>query len=121
MRLHFYASLTKAKCQYVCTEGHPSEDCSHCVCKGHVLHGDVHSVTGVPVAGAFVSLASHPKVIRARTDAKGHFRLLGICSSSSALITIKKEKFAPVAVSTSSNTTGVSWAQAVLRSAGECR
>uniref|UniRef100_A0A668UTE1 Ig-like domain-containing protein n=1 Tax=Oreochromis aureus TaxID=47969 RepID=A0A668UTE1_OREAU len=91
----------QTKCQYVCTEGHPSEDCSHCVCKGHILHGDIHSVTGVPVAGAFVSLASHPKVIRARTDAMGHFKLLGICSSSPTLITIRKEKFAPITVSTS--------------------
>ncbi|XP_039463192.1 cartilage intermediate layer protein 1 [Oreochromis aureus] len=106
-----------AKCQYVCTEGHPSEDCSHCVCKGHILHGDIHSVTGVPVAGAFVSLASHPKVIRARTDAMGHFKLLGICSSSPTLITIRKEKFAPITVSTSSNTTGMSWVRAILRSA----
>ncbi|XP_008298562.1 cartilage intermediate layer protein 1 [Stegastes partitus] len=105
------------KCQRVCSEGRPSEDCSRCVCEGHVLHGDVHTVTGVPVVGASVALASHPKVIRARTDASGHFRLAGICSSSSTLISIRKEKFVPITVSTSSNTTGLSWLQAVLRSA----
>ncbi|KAE8294338.1 Cartilage intermediate layer protein 1 [Larimichthys crocea] len=83
----------------------------------HVLHGEVHSVTGVPVAGAWVALASQPKVIRARTDAKGQFRLTGVCSSSSTLISIRKEKFALTTVSTSSNTTGFSWVRAVLKSA----
>ncbi|XP_069551022.1 cartilage intermediate layer protein 1 [Brachyistius frenatus] len=105
------------KCQRVCTEGRPSEDCSRCVCEGHVLHGDVHTVTGVPVAGAWVALASHPKIIRTRTDAKGQFRLTGVCSASSTLIIIRKEKFVPITVSTSSNTTGLSWLRAVLRSA----
>lgn len=105
------------KCQHVCTEGRPSEDCSRCVCDGHLLHGDVYTVTGVPVVGALVALASQPKVIRARTDAKGQFKLLGICSSSSTLIIIRKEKFAPITVSTSSNTTGLSWIRAALKSA----
>lgn len=111
--------VTTAKCQRVCTEGRPSEDCSRCVCDGHSLHGEVYSVTGVPVAGAWVALASQPKVIRARTDAKGQFKLLGVCSSTSTLITIRKDKFAPVTVSTSSNTTGSSWIRAALKSAGE--
>ena len=111
--------LPTAKCQRVCNEGQPSEDCSRCVCESHVLHGEVHSVTGVPVAGAWVALASQPKVIRARTDAKGRFRLKGICSSSSTLMSIRKEKFAPITVSTFSNTTGLSWVRAVLKSAGE--
>uniref|UniRef100_A0A3Q3MKV2 Cartilage intermediate layer protein 2 n=1 Tax=Labrus bergylta TaxID=56723 RepID=A0A3Q3MKV2_9LABR len=105
------------KCQIVCTEGRPSEDCSRCVCEGHVLHGEVHTVTNVPVVGAWVALANQPKVIRARTDAKGRFRLPGVCSSSSTLISIRKEKFAPITVSTSSNTTGLSWVHAVLKSA----
>lgn len=120
LHLCFCAVFTTAKCQRVCTEGRPSEDCSRCVCDGHMLQGDVHSVTGVPVAGASVALASHPKVVSARTDAEGQFRLTGVCSSSSALITIRKEKFVPVTVSTYSNTTGLSWLHAVLRSAGEC-
>ncbi|XP_061593716.1 cartilage intermediate layer protein 1 [Cololabis saira] len=105
------------KCQLVCAVGRPSEDCSRCVCKGHSLHGEIYTVTGVPVAGASVALASHPKVIQARTDVKGQFRLTGVCSSSSTSVTIKKEKFAPITVSTSSNTTGLSWLRAVLRSA----
>ncbi|KAG8003568.1 Cartilage intermediate layer protein 1, partial [Nibea albiflora] len=110
-------SACPTKCERVCAEGRPSEDCSWCVCDSHVLHGEVHSVTGVPVAGAWVALASQPKVIRARTDAKGQFRLAGVCSSSSTLISIRKEKFALTTVSTSSNTTGFSWVRAVLKSA----
>lgn len=100
-------------------EGRPSDDCSHCVCDNHILYGQVQSVTGAPVVGAWVTLASQPKVVLTRTDAKGLFRLSGICSSSSTLISIGKEKFAPVAVSTWSNTTGLSWIHAVLKSAGE--
>lgn len=117
---HFCVNLSTAKCQHMCPEGRPSEDCSRCVCDSHILHGEVHSVTGVPVAGAQVALASQPKVIRARTDAKGQFRLTGVCSSSSTLISISKEKFAPIAVSSSSNTTGLSWVRTVLKSAGKC-
>lgn len=89
------------------------------MCDSHVLQGEVLTVTGVPVAGALVALASQPKAIRARTDAKGQFGLKGICSSSSTLISIRKEKYAPVTVSTSSNTTGLSWVQALLKSAGK--
>lgn len=118
---HLCLLFSTAKCQRVCIEGHPSEDCSRCVCEGHVLHGEVQSVTGVPVAGAWVALASQPKVIRARTDAKGQFLLKGVCSSSSTLISIRKEKFSPITVSTFGNTTGLSWVQAVLKSAGEYR
>lgn len=77
-------------------------------------------MTGVPVTGARVALASQPKVVLARTDAKGQFRLTGVCSSSSTLISISKEKFAPVSVASVSNTTGFSWVQAFLKSAGEC-
>lgn len=105
------------KCQHVCMEGRPSDDCSHCVCDNHILYGQVQSVTGAPVVGAWVTLASQPKVVLTRTDAKGLFRLSGICSSSSTLISIGKEKFAPAAVSTWSNTTGLSWVHAVLKSA----
>lgn len=77
-------------------------------------------MTGVPVAGAWVALASQPKVVLARTDVKGQFRLTGACSSSSTLISIRKEKFAPVTVASASNTTGISWVHAVLKSAGKC-
>ncbi|KAM8889502.1 cartilage intermediate layer protein 1 isoform 1-T1 [Synchiropus picturatus] len=105
------------KCQRVCTEGRPSEDCSSCVCDRHVLHGEVHTVTGVPVEGAQVYLAKEPKVVRAQTDEKGQFRLQGPCSSDVKLITIKKEKYAPNTVSPTSNTTGSWWVRAVLKSA----
>ncbi|XP_067086199.1 cartilage intermediate layer protein 1 [Osmerus mordax] len=106
-----------AKCKRVCSEGQPSKDCSRCVCQGHTLQGEVFTLTGVPVAGARVALASQPKIIRARTDAAGVFRLPGTCSSSPTLLSIRKEKFAPVTVSSSSNTTGTSWIRAVLKSA----
>lgn len=112
--------VSTAKCQLACPEGRPSEDCSLCLCEGHILDGEALGVTGVPVAGARVALASQPKVVLARTDVKGHFRLTGVCSSSSMLISISKEKFAPVTVASTSNTTGISWVHAVLRSAGEC-
>uniref|UniRef100_A0A665T4K1 Cartilage intermediate layer protein 2 n=1 Tax=Echeneis naucrates TaxID=173247 RepID=A0A665T4K1_ECHNA len=103
------------KCGKMACPGTINDDCSRCVCDGHVLHGEVHSVTGVPVAGAGVALASQAKV-HVRTDAKGQFRLPGVCSSSPTLIAITKEKFAPITVSTSSNITGLSWVQAVLKS-----
>ncbi|XP_034072081.1 cartilage intermediate layer protein 1 isoform X1 [Gymnodraco acuticeps] len=106
-----------AKCQLRCTEGSPSEDCSRCSCDNHILQGEVHSVTGAPVAEALVALASKPTVTLARTDANGQFRVTGICSSSSTLMSIRKDKFAPITVSTSSNTTGLSSVRAVLKSA----
>uniref|UniRef100_A0A8C6T5X9 Cartilage intermediate layer protein 2 n=1 Tax=Neogobius melanostomus TaxID=47308 RepID=A0A8C6T5X9_9GOBI len=88
---------------------------SRCVCQGHVLRGEVHSVTGVPVSGAWVALAGQPKVILARTNSKGHFQLPDICSTSSTLLSIRKEKFAPLTVAAASNTTGISWVKAVLK------
>uniref|UniRef100_A0A8C6WKY4 Cartilage intermediate layer protein 2 n=1 Tax=Neogobius melanostomus TaxID=47308 RepID=A0A8C6WKY4_9GOBI len=88
--------------------GRPNDDCSRCVCQGHVLRGEVHSVTGVPVSGAWVALAGQPKVILARTNSKGHFQLPDICSTSSTLLSIRKEKFAPLTVAAASNTTGIS-------------
>lgn len=116
---HFGVNISTAKCQLACPEGRPSEDCSLCLCEGHILYGEALSVTGVPVAGAWVALSSQPKVVLARTDARGHFRLTGVCSSSSTLIAISKEKFAPVTVASASNATGISWVRAVLKSAGE--
>ncbi|XP_056132845.1 cartilage intermediate layer protein 1 [Lampris incognitus] len=106
-----------AKCQTVCTEGRPSEDCSQCVCDGQVLQGEVYSVTGVPLAGASVAMANSPKVILARTDTKGQFRLPGVCSSSPTQLSIRKEKFAPAVASSSSKTTGISWVRVTLKSA----
>lgn len=103
----------------MCAEGFPSEDCIQCVCDGHVLQGEVRSVTGAPVAEATVSLADHPKVALAQTDAAGHFSLPGVCSSSPTLLHVRKDRFSPVTVSTASNATGLSWVRAVLASTGE--
>ncbi|XP_014071776.1 cartilage intermediate layer protein 1 [Salmo salar] len=106
-----------SNCKRECPKGRPSEDCSRCVCEGHVLQGEVLSMSGVPVAGARIALASQPKIIHARTDSKGLFRLPGVCSSSPTQLYIHKEKFAPITASTSSNSTGSSWVRAVLKSA----
>ncbi|XP_023699974.2 cartilage intermediate layer protein 1 isoform X1 [Paramormyrops kingsleyae] len=105
-----------ALCHRVCPEGRPSNDCSRCVCEGHLLLGEVLSLTGAPVAGALVSLADVPKSVHVRTDAKGLFSLRGICSGERTLVTVTKEKFAPVTVPSSSNSTGRSWVRAVVRS-----
>ncbi|XP_036377522.1 cartilage intermediate layer protein 1 [Megalops cyprinoides] len=103
-------------CQRVCPEGHPSEDCSHCVCEGHLLQGEVLSLTGVPVSGARISLASQPKLIRAQTDARGLFKLPGFCPSNQTLINIQREKYAPLTIPTHSNSTRTSWVRAVMMS-----
>ncbi|KAL1023044.1 hypothetical protein UPYG_G00035740 [Umbra pygmaea] len=103
------------KCKQACPEGIPSDDCSHCVCEGHIIQGEVFSITGVPVTGAMIALASQPKIIRARTDSKGFFRLPGVCSGSSTQLHIRKERFAPV--TTTSNSSRSSWVRVVLTSA----
>ncbi|XP_030640805.1 cartilage intermediate layer protein 1 [Chanos chanos] len=103
-------------CQLQCPEGRPSKDCSRCVCDGHVLEGEVLSVTGVPVAGALVSLAGQPKVIRARTNAKGLFKIPGHCANPQTRLIIRREKFTPVSIPVYSNSTGTSWVRAVLKS-----
>lgn len=119
--VYVYVCVSAANCKRECPKGRPSEDCSRCVCEGHVLQGEVLSMSGVPVAGARIALASQPKIIHARTDSKGLFRLPGVCSSSPTQLYIHKEKFAPITASTSSNSTGSSWVRAVLKSAGESR
>ncbi|CAL8254101.1 unnamed protein product [Merluccius merluccius] len=103
-------------CPMVCAEGFPSDDCSRCVCDGHMLQGEVYTVTGVPLVGAKVALASQPKVALTQTDPEGRFRLPGVCSSSPTQLSVSKERFSPAAVSTYSNTTGMSWVRAVLAS-----
>lgn len=107
-----------ALCRRVCPEGRPSDDCSRCVCEGHLLFGEVLGITGAPVAGALVSLAGGPKSVHVRTDAKGLFSFRGVCSGERTLVTVAKEKFAPVTVPSSSNSTGRSWVKAVVRSSG---
>jgi hypothetical protein len=103
----------------VCPEGLPSADCGRCLCEGHVLQGEVYTIAGVPVAGATVALADRPKVALAQSDPAGRFRVPGVCSSSPSLLSVRKERFAAAAVSTSSNATGLSWVRAVLGSTGE--
>ncbi|XP_076134901.1 cartilage intermediate layer protein 1 [Alosa pseudoharengus] len=103
-------------CQRVCQEGRPSDDCSRCVCEGHLLHGEVLSATGVPVAGARVSLVSQPNLIRARTNSKGLFKIPGVCSGSKTLLVINKEKFAPLTIATFNNGSKTSWVHGILKS-----
>ncbi|XP_062412851.1 cartilage intermediate layer protein 1 [Sardina pilchardus] len=103
-------------CQRVCEEGRPSDDCSRCVCEGHLLHGEVLSATGVPLAGARVALVSQPNLVRARTNSKGLFKMPGVCSGSKTLLVINKEKFAPLTVATFNNGSKTSWVHAILKS-----
>ncbi|XP_061093778.1 cartilage intermediate layer protein 1 [Conger conger] len=105
-----------AACQRVCSEGRPSSDCSRCVCEGHVLRGEVKGSTGVPVSGARITLDGQDELVRARTDARGLFTVPGVCSRAPTLVTFQREKFAPVTMPTSSNSTGTSWVQAVMMS-----
>lgn len=105
-------------CKLNCTVGRPSKDCSYCICQGPTLHGEVLSVTGVPVAGATVALANQTKIIRAQTDAQGHFKIDELCSTLETKVIVSKEKFAPVTVPVFSNTTDTYWVQAILRSSG---
>uniref|UniRef100_A0A3P8YXC6 Ig-like domain-containing protein n=2 Tax=Esox lucius TaxID=8010 RepID=A0A3P8YXC6_ESOLU len=106
-----------SQCKLECPGGHASDDCSRCVCAGHVLQGEVLSITGVPLAGATIALSSQPKIILTHTDSMGLFRLPGVCSSSPTQLYIRKERFAPVMAYTSSNGSMSSWIRAVLKSA----
>ncbi|KAI1891723.1 hypothetical protein AGOR_G00146700 [Albula goreensis] len=99
--------------------GRPAEvqKCGKNPCPGHLLHGEVLDLTGVPVSGAQITLASQPKILRARTDARGLFKVPGVCSGGNqTLVTIRREKFAPISVFATSNSTGISWLRAVLKS-----
>ncbi|XP_028672075.2 cartilage intermediate layer protein 1 [Erpetoichthys calabaricus] len=104
-------------CQRICSEGRVNNDCSECVCHGHFLSGKVRSLQGAPITGARIFLRERPRVIRARTDEKGSFRIQGVCASNQTFITIKKEKFAPVTLPTFTNATGTSWVMATLQRA----
>nr|XP_015220814.1 PREDICTED: cartilage intermediate layer protein 2 [Lepisosteus oculatus] len=104
-------------CQRSCPEGGPSEDCARCVCEDHLLRGRVHTLTGVPVAGARVFLANRTRAVRARTDARGAFKISGVCSTAQTTVTIRREGFAPVTLPALSNGTGASWVDAVLQMA----
>lgn len=105
-------------CKLDCTVGRPSKDCGYCICQGQTLHGEVFSVTGVPVTGATVALASQTKIIRAQTDTQGQFKIDGLCSSPDTKVIVSKEKFAPVTVPVFNNSTGTFWVRAILRSSG---
>lgn len=106
-------------CQIVCPEGHPNEECSHCICEGQTLQGEVLSITGVPVSGANVSMAGQSKVIRAHTDDKGLFKIHGMCSGPETRLLISKEKFAPATVPVFRNSSVNLWVRAFLRSSGK--
>lgn len=124
---HFFATL-KSKhlfyffivaCKRVCPGGRPNKDCSYCICDGQTLHGEVFTVTGVPVADATVALASQAKVIRAHTDAKGQFKIEGLCTNPQTQVIIRKDKFAPITLPVSINSTDELWVRAVLQSSGK--
>lgn len=106
-------------CKRVCPGGRPNKDCSYCICDGQTLHGEVFTVTGVPVANATVALASQAKVIRAHTDAKGQFKIERLCTNPQTQVIIRKDKFAPITLPVSINSTDELWVRAVLRSSGK--
>lgn len=106
-------------CKRVCPGGRPNKDCSYCICDGQTLHGEVFTVTGVPVADATVALASQAKVIRAHTDSKGQFKIEGLCTNPQSQVIIRKDKFAPITLPVSINSTDELWVRAVLRSSGK--
>lgn len=106
-------------CKRVCPGGRPNKDCSYCICDGQALHGEVFTVTGVPVADATVALASQAKVIRAHTDSKGQFKIEGLCTNPQSQVIIRKDKFAPITLPVSINSTDELWVRAVLRSSGK--
>ncbi len=106
-------------CKRVCPGGRPSKGCSYCICDGQRLHGEVLSVTGVPVPNATVALASQTKVVRAHTDAKGQFKIDGLCTSPQTQVVIRKDKFAPITLPVSNNSTNELWVRAILRSSGK--
>uniref|UniRef100_A0A8C1AT71 Cartilage intermediate layer protein 2 n=1 Tax=Cyprinus carpio carpio TaxID=630221 RepID=A0A8C1AT71_CYPCA len=103
-------------CKRVCPGGRPSKDCSYCMCEGQTLYGEVFSITGVPVPNATVALASQAKVVRAHTDAKGQFKIDGLCTTPQTRVVIMKDKFAPVTLPVSNNSTDELWVRAILRS-----
>ncbi|KAG7327559.1 hypothetical protein KOW79_009165 [Hemibagrus wyckioides] len=103
-------------CQLVCPEGHPDKECSHCICEGQTLRGEILSVTGVPVSGASVAVADQPNVIRAQTDDNGLLKIHGMCSGPETQLLISKEKFAPATVPVFRNSSKNLWVRAFLRS-----
>ncbi len=113
---HFIFTVS---CQRVCPGGRPSKNCSYCICDGQTLHGEVFSVTGVPVPNATVALASQAKVVHAHTDAKGQFKIDGLCTSPQTRVVIRKDKFAPITLPVSNNSTDELWVRAILRSSGK--
>lgn len=106
-------------CQLMCPEGHPNEECSHCICEGQTLRGEVLSVTGVPVSGASVAVEDQPKVIRAQTDDKGLLEIHGMCSGPETRLLISKEKFGLGTVPVFRNSSENIWVRAILRSSGK--
>lgn len=107
------------RCQLVCPEGHPNEECSYCICEGQTLRGEILSVTGVPVSGASVAVANQQNVIRAHTDDKGLLKIQGMCSGPETRLLISKEKFAPATVPVFRNNSENLWVRAFLRSSGK--
>ncbi|XP_066503728.1 cartilage intermediate layer protein 1 [Hoplias malabaricus] len=103
-------------CQLVCPEGRPNEDCSHCVCPGKALQGEVLTVSGVPVSGASVVVPGQPKLIQTFTDTKGQFKIPDLCSGPETQIVISKGMFAPATVPVYSNSSESLWIRAILRS-----
>ncbi|XP_068943024.1 cartilage intermediate layer protein 2 [Petaurus breviceps papuanus] len=81
-------------CHSNCVQGVANKDCSGCVCQDHVLVGTVVTPAGRPLPGARVTLKGRPKPILATTDARGSFRVAGICSDGHTNVSVQLEGFA---------------------------
>uniref|UniRef100_H3A298 Cartilage intermediate layer protein 2 n=1 Tax=Latimeria chalumnae TaxID=7897 RepID=H3A298_LATCH len=105
------------ECQQVCSMGRVNEDCSSCVCDGHVLLGTVQTLEGTSLINARVAMEDRPWVTLTKTDERGQFRIQGICSNSKVNVTIALEKFASSTVQALSNGTETSMVRAIMKKA----
>ncbi|KAJ1085757.1 hypothetical protein NDU88_005882 [Pleurodeles waltl] len=101
-------------CQVNCIVGHPSQDCTRCVCDDHVLTGQVLNTEGTALSSAKVGLVENPLVTLATSDRRGRFTVPGICADARSNFTISLENYVPVTVQLVLNGSESSHVQAVL-------
>ncbi|XP_068776315.1 cartilage intermediate layer protein 2 [Struthio camelus] len=84
-------------------------------CPQHTLRGTVLSAAGAALPGARVFLEGRPPVLLARSDARGRFRVAGLCLGGAANVSAHLEKFAPGLAPVVSNGSGLLVARLVLQ------
>ncbi|XP_028920452.1 cartilage intermediate layer protein 1 [Ornithorhynchus anatinus] len=87
-----------AVCDLSCTVGRVNADCDACMCEDFVLRGAVSLPDGSPAAGAAVHLLTHLQTLKplTRVDARGRFRVPGLCPDGRSVLRLTKAKFAPL-------------------------